>query len=44
LKILICKKYSFQKLIQFAEGKNVIDAPASSTDGSHEKDTCVSFL
>jgi hypothetical protein len=28
LKILICRMYSFQKLTQFSQGNNVLDAPA----------------
>jgi hypothetical protein len=33
LKILICGKYSFQKLTQFSQGYNVPDVPACNTDG-----------
>jgi hypothetical protein len=28
-----CRKYSFQTLTQFSQGNNVLDAPASKTDG-----------
>jgi hypothetical protein len=42
LKILICRKDSFQKLCQFSQGKNVLDAPASKTDAFLSRDTCVS--
>jgi hypothetical protein len=42
LKNLSCWKYSFQKLTQFAEGKNVLDAPVSNTDGFLSRGTCVS--
>jgi hypothetical protein len=31
LKTLICRKYSFQKNMQFSQGNNVQDDPASST-------------
>jgi hypothetical protein len=33
LKYLSCRMYSFQKLIQFFQENNVLDAPASNTDG-----------
>jgi hypothetical protein len=33
LKTLICRKYTFQKLTQFLQGNNVLDAPASDTSG-----------
>jgi hypothetical protein len=33
LKTTICRKYSFQKLPQMSQGNNVLDAPASYTDG-----------
>jgi hypothetical protein len=42
LKTMIFRKYSFQKLTQFSEGNNVLDAPASNTDGFPSRDTCVS--
>jgi hypothetical protein len=32
LKHLGCRKYSFQKLNQFSQGNNVLDAPASTTN------------
>jgi hypothetical protein len=33
LKILICRKYSFLKLTQFSQENNIMDVPASNTDG-----------
>jgi hypothetical protein len=42
LKPLSCNKYSFQKLSQFSQGGNVLDAPASNTGGFHLGDACVS--
>jgi hypothetical protein len=39
---MIFKKYSFPKLTQFSQGKNVLDAPASTSDGGLWTDTCVS--
>jgi hypothetical protein len=33
LKHLSCRKYSFQKRIQFSQGNNVFDAPACNKDG-----------
>jgi hypothetical protein len=44
LKHLSCKKFSLQKLIQYLQGNNVLDAPASNTDGFLSRDTCVSSL
>jgi hypothetical protein len=40
-KTMICRKYSFQKLILFLPENNVLDAPASNTDGFLLRDTCV---
>jgi hypothetical protein len=42
LKTVICRKYSFQKLSQFSQAINVLDAPASNTDVFMSRDTCVS--
>jgi hypothetical protein len=42
LKSLSCRKYSFQKLTQFSEGNNVLDAPASNTNGFLLRDASVS--
>jgi hypothetical protein len=42
LKNLSCRKYSFQKLCQFSQGNNVLDAPASNTSGFITRDTYVS--
>jgi hypothetical protein len=42
LKHLSCRKYSFEKLTQFSQGKNVPDVPASNTYGFLLRDTCVS--
>jgi hypothetical protein len=36
---MILRKYSLQKLIQFLLGKNVLDAPESTTDGFLLRDT-----
>jgi hypothetical protein len=44
LKHLSCKKFSLQKLTQYLQRNNVLDAPASNTDGFLLKDTCVSSL
>jgi hypothetical protein len=33
LKHISCWKYSFQKLTQFSQENNVLDAPASNNDG-----------
>jgi hypothetical protein len=41
LKILICRKYSYQKLTQFSQGYNVIDATACNTHGFLSRDICV---
>jgi hypothetical protein len=35
-------KYSFEKLTQFSQGNNVLDAPSSNTDVFLSSDTCVS--
>ena len=35
------QRYAFQKLIQFSQGNNVLDAPTSNADGFVSKDTCV---
>jgi hypothetical protein len=32
LKHLSCRKYSFEKLPQFSQGNNVLDAPPSNMD------------
>jgi hypothetical protein len=42
LKVMICRKYSFQKLPQFSQENNVLDAPPLNTDGVHSGDTCIS--
>jgi hypothetical protein len=42
LRTMSFKKYSFPKLTQFSQGKNVLDAPASTSDGGLWTDTCVS--
>jgi hypothetical protein len=42
LKIVICRKYSLQKLTKFSEGTNMLDAAASNRDASPWRDTCVS--
>jgi hypothetical protein len=42
LQTVTCRKYSFQKLIQYAQEINVLDAPASNTDGFLLRDACVS--
>jgi hypothetical protein len=41
LKMVIGRQYSFQKLIQFSQGKIVLDALPSNTDGFLSRDTCV---
>jgi hypothetical protein len=40
LKTLISSKYSFQKLTQFSQGNNVLDAPASNIDSFLCRDIC----
>jgi hypothetical protein len=40
LKHLSRRKYSFQKLTQFFQGINVLDAPASNIDDFLYADTC----
>jgi hypothetical protein len=42
LKYLTCWKNSFQNLIQFSQGINVLDAPASITHGFLWRDTGIS--
>jgi hypothetical protein len=42
LKILICRKYSYQKLTKFSQGNNVLNAAASDIDGVLWRDTFVS--
>jgi hypothetical protein len=42
LKHLSCMKCSFEKLTQFSQGNNVLDAPASYTNVSLSRDTGVS--
>jgi hypothetical protein len=42
LRTTIFKKYSFPKRTQFSMGKNVLVAPASTSDGVLWTDTCVS--
>jgi hypothetical protein len=42
MKTMIWRKYSFQKLTQFTQGNNVLDAAASNTDGFVLRDTYVS--
>jgi hypothetical protein len=39
-KTIICRKYSFQKLILFSLGNKVLDANASNTNGCLWRDTC----
>jgi hypothetical protein len=39
---LSSRKYSFHKLTQFSQGKNVLGAYASNTDGFLSRDTSVS--
>jgi hypothetical protein len=41
MKYLNCSKYTFQKLTQFSQGKNMLDTPASNTDGFFQRYTCV---
>jgi hypothetical protein len=42
LRTMIFNKYSFPKRTQFSQGKNVLDAPASTSEGGLWTDTCVS--
>jgi hypothetical protein len=41
LKNLSYRKYSFQKLTQFSQGNNVLDALASNTASFISRDICV---
>jgi hypothetical protein len=43
LETMICRKYSFQKLTQFSQGNNVLDAAAFSVEGFLWKGTCIFF-
>jgi hypothetical protein len=42
LKVMISRKYSFQKLTQFSQENNVLDASPLNTDGVHSRGTCIS--
>jgi hypothetical protein len=42
LKSVICRKYIFQKLTQFSQGNNVLDASAPNIGVSLWRDVCVS--
>jgi hypothetical protein len=42
LKTLIGRHYSFEKLTQYSQGNNVLDAPSSNINGFLSRDTCVS--
>jgi hypothetical protein len=42
MKLLFCRKYSFQTLLQFSLGNNWIDAPVSRSHGFLLEDTCAS--
>jgi hypothetical protein len=42
LKTLISKKFAFQKLTQFLQGKDEVDASACNTDGFLLRGTCLS--
>jgi hypothetical protein len=42
LKHISCRKYSFEKLTEFPQGNNVVDAVASNIDCFLWRDTCVS--
>jgi hypothetical protein len=42
LKLLSCRKNSFQKLSQYAWGNKVLDATACKTDGFLSRETCLS--
>jgi hypothetical protein len=37
---MICRKYCFQKVTQFSQENQVLDAPASNTVGCLWRDTC----
>jgi hypothetical protein len=39
-KILICRKYSFQRVTEFSHGNNVLQTEASSIDGFLRRDIC----
>jgi hypothetical protein len=41
LKIMIFRKYSFQKLTQFTLGNNALGVPSSNMDGFLSRDSCV---
>jgi hypothetical protein len=42
MKTMICLKYSFQKLAQFSQENNVLDATPSNIDGFPWRGVCVS--
>jgi hypothetical protein len=39
LKNLSCRRYFFKKLTQFSQGNNVLDTPASNSNGFLSNDT-----
>jgi hypothetical protein len=39
---MVCRNYSIQKLTQFSQGNNLLDDPASKTDGFLSRDASVS--
>jgi hypothetical protein len=41
MKMMLCRKYSFQKLTPFSHGNNVLDAAACNIEGFLSRDTCV---
>jgi hypothetical protein len=41
VKIVIFRKYSFERLIQSSQGNNALDPAASNTDGFLQRDTCI---
>jgi hypothetical protein len=43
LETMLCRMYYFQKLTQFTQGNDVVDAPSSKTKGFLFRDTCVSL-
>jgi hypothetical protein len=42
LKIMILKKYSLQAIVQFSNGNNILETPASNIGGIRWTSTCAS--
>jgi hypothetical protein len=42
LETMVCRKYSFQRVSEFSQGNNLLEAAASNMDGFLWRDTFVS--